>query len=273
MIDQSLPFPGLGPKQQKGSKPRCHRFTEGTKSEVASRLTSLIEPWGEVLPGDSWMPDGFDQCDEAELDIAERLISDPQSRTCLRSWWLAAPSRKSRTPNLDIASTCRVEGKRGILLIETKAHDAELRNEERGKPLRTEDQTGVSIDSRRNHVQIGACIQNASIALSGETKLDWALSRDRNYQMSNRFSWAWKLTELGIPAILVYLGFIGCEEMRKGSSQRPIASKEDWNEMVLAHSQSLFPRAVWNQRWTAHGQPFIPLIRAYSQSLDLVETL
>jgi len=89
--------------------------------------------------------------------------------------------------------------------------------------------------------------------------------------MANRFTWAWKITELGMPVILVYLGFMDCEEMRKGSAQRPITDKEDWQDMVHSHSQPLFPREVWNQEWHVHGQSFIPLIRVYEQCLSTWE--
>jgi hypothetical protein len=214
------------------------------------------------------MPDGFTQPDEAQLHISERIIPDRKMRESLLSWWLAVPgARRMRTPNWDVASTCSVHGKQGVLLIEAKAHDAELRNEERGKSLVAEDGKGVSIDSCRNHVRIGACIQDANLALSGQTKRVWALSRDWNYQMANRFSWAWKLSELGMPVILIYLGFTGCEEMRKGSGQKPIKDKDDWQQMVEAHSQRLFSREVWNQEWRVHNQSFIPLIRVDEQSL------
>lgn len=268
----TLRFPQLKENQQTGSKVRCHLLTSGTKAEVAQRLTALIQDFGEVLPTDSWMPDGFTQCDEAQLHSAERLIPEPKLRASLLSWWLAVPgARRTTTPNWDIASTCSVRGNPGLLLIEAKAHDAELRNEERGKPLGAEDGKGVSIDSRRNHVRIGACIQDASLALSAQTQLVWALSRDWNYQMANRFTWAWRLTELGIPVILIYLGFIGCGEMRKGATQRPITDEDDWQQMVHAHCQPLFPREVWNREWHVHGQSFIPLLRIYEQSLSSSE--
>ncbi len=272
MTDHIPGFPRLRPNQQTGSKPRCHLLTSGTKLEVAQRLTTIIEPWGEVLPSDSWMPDGFDHRDEAQLHAAKQLIPDPQVRTALLNWWLASPASNSTTPNWDIASTCLIGGKAGLVLIEAKAHDVELRKEEGGKPLQGKGDKGVSIDSRRNHVRIGASIQDASLALCGETKLAWALSRDWNYQMANRFAWAWKLAELGTPVILVYLGFTGCEEMRDGTSQLPIASKEDWEEMVQTHSQPLFSGEVWNRKWTVHGQSLIPLIRVYDQCLDVVGT-
>ena len=34
----------------------------------------------------------------------------------------------------------------------------------------------------------------------------------------NKVSWAWKLAELGLPVVLVYLGFIGCNDMAKDSA-------------------------------------------------------
>jgi len=259
-----LPFPQLNRNQQKGSKPRCHLLLSGAKAAVARRLTTLIAPFGEVTAENSWMPDGFTCCQEAQLTTAERIISDQHLRDSLLNWWLAVPGvSKPTTPNWDIASTCKIDGEPGILLIEAKAHDAELRNEERGKPLGKEDGKGVATETRRNHVSIGACIQEASLALSGETGLPWALSRDWNYQMANRFAWAWKLTELGKPVILVYLGFLGCEEM-----PIPIRNEQHWRELVEDHSRTLFPREVWNKSWTVHGHVLIPLIRVYDQRLD-----
>lgn len=268
MSDQWLiRFPALRRNQQTGSKPRCHLLTSGKKDEVAARLTKLISPWGHVHTSDSWMPDGFTDCEEAQLHTAERIILDPRVRSALANWWLAFYGPRTTTPNWDLASTCTVQGRPGVLLVEAKAHDAELRNEERGKPLGSEDGRGVSIESRRNHVRIGACIQEASLALSGETKLPWAFSRDWNYQMANRFSWSWKLTELGLPVILVYLGFLACNEMQKGESQEAFSCERDWEQLVYDHSYYLFPRDVWNRELRVHGQSLIPLIRTWSLPL------
>ncbi len=76
-------------------------------------------------------------------------------------------------------------------------------------------------------------------------------------------------TELGIPVILAYLGFISCEEMRKGR-QRPMSSQEEWEELVRNHSGPLFPNEVWNQEWRVHGQSFIPVILTSDQPLSRV---
>jgi hypothetical protein len=220
------------------------------------------------------MPKGFNHCEEAQLHKAEAIISDVKAREKLLNWWLAVPNaRRTTTPNWDIASTCVIHGMPGILLIEAKAHDAELRNEERGKPLGVEESKEVSLDSRRNHLRIGCSIQEAAIALSDQTKVNWALSRDYCYQMSNRFAWAWKVAELGMPVILIYLGFLDCWDMRNGADQRPLVSQHDWEQLVEAHSQPLFPQEVWNKEWQVHGRAFIPLVRTYRQPLEVPTTV
>jgi len=258
-----LAFPKLRRNQQKGSKPRCHLLTNGTASEVAARLTSLIEPWGDVRFTDCWMPSGFERCAEAQLHTANELIPDRQDRQALRDWWLAVSTEGTTTPNIDLASTCLVRGKQGLLLVEAKAHDAELRSEERGKQADNHSSNG----SQRNHDHIDLAIRAASNSLSEATKLKWSLSRDSRYQMSNRFAWAWKLAELGIPVILAYVGFVGCEEMRKGKKQRPISSQEQWEDMVCDHSRPLFPDEVWNREWHVRGHSLIPIIRTSNQAL------
>ncbi len=168
-----------------------------------------------------------------------------------------------RAPDLDIASTCTIEGNQGLLLIEAKAHDQELNNEQTG---RKNIEPPVSASARRNHLRIGWCIQDANIALANETGLPWALSRDWNYQMSNRFAWSWKLTELGVPVVLVYLGFLKAKEMEDRG--KPFANHADWERLVRAHSEPLFPPEVWGQRWMSNGRPLIPLIRSMEQPRD-----
>jgi hypothetical protein len=180
----------------------------------------------------------------------------------LKTWWLAVCTPTSRTPNLDIASTCRVGDERGLLLVEAKAHDQELIKEDTGKALRPP----VSVDARRNHVRIGGCIQEASLALTDATRRPWALSRDWNYQMSNRFAWAWKLAELGVPVILVYLGFLQADDMEEDST--PFADHAAWEELVRSHSAALAAPDIWNQSWNIHGRAVVPLIRTMYLSLD-----
>jgi hypothetical protein len=248
-------FERLKPKERRGSRPRCLLLTHGSPSVVATRLTTLVAPFANVAPSDCWMPQGLEDTAEATLPEAERLLP-PDVRSELKRWWLVAASNNTRTPNWDIASTCTIEGKSGIVLIEAKAHDQELIKEETG---RKNIKAPLSGDARRNLMRIDWAIRDASAALAEETRLTWALSRDWNYQMSNRFAWAWKLTDLRIPVVLVYLGLLNANEMKdKG---QPLADGAHWQNLVKRHSQVLFPTTVWDQRWMCGGQAFIPLIR------------
>ena len=68
------------------------------------------------------MPEGFCRAEEAQMDKAWRLLSPLQDRNSLRDWWLAVPGGNAQTPIWDIASTCTVDGRKGFLLVEAKAH-------------------------------------------------------------------------------------------------------------------------------------------------------
>lgn len=252
----------LRPKEQRGSKPRCHLLTHGSPELVAATLTDLVAPFAGIPPSHQWMPQGFEVTDEATLPEAERLLP-AEVRLELRRWWLAVTGNNTRTPNWDVASTCTIEGQAGILLIEAKAHNQELIKEEAG---RKSIEAPVSAAARRNLLRIDWAIRDASVSLAEATGLPWALSRDWNYQMSNRFAWSWKLAELGIPVALVYLGFLNSNEM--ADRGKPFATAGEWEELVLDHSKELFPSIVWGKRWSVNGVPFIPLIRSVEAALD-----
>lgn len=262
----------LRPIQRAGSRPRCHWLTEGLAYPVADRLTEMMAPHGVVSPSDHWMPQGFDVLDEAELHSAERLLpSDVRQR--LLDWWLAVPHARARTPNFDIASTCTIEGRRSLLLVEAKAHLEELEKERAGKPLAIDEKKGKPSEAARsNHDRIGAAIEVARAGLERDIaaapgSASWRISSDLHYQMSNRFAWAWKVAEQGIPVILVYLGFLRAEEMAE-RGRRTFDSPGDWERAVREHSAAIAPEGIWNQRWTVCGQPFVPLIRSREVSLS-----
>jgi len=255
----------LKPKEHRGSKPRCHLMTHGSLDAVAARLTGLAAPFAHISAADRWMPQGFVDLEEAQLHKAPLLL-DPSIRTQLSKWWLAPASGRAMTPNLDIASTCTVDGKPGLLLVEAKAHEEELNKEAAGKVLTS----NSSKDRKASHKTIGAAIASARDGLEKATALPWRISRDTHYQMSNRIAWAWKLTELGIPVVLVYLGFLKAGEM--ADRGRPFADHTDWERLVRAHSEPLFPAEVWGHRWRCNAQPLIPLIRSIEQAVVREET-
>jgi hypothetical protein len=207
------------------------------------------------------MPVGFEDPREAQLQRAPRLIDGSIGKQ-LASWWLASANQRTRTPNFDIASTCKIGEVPGLLLVEAKAHEDELTHEAGGKllrrkPSRSEKVEGAEDIRDPNHVRIGAAIEEARAGLQHMTSLPWNISRDTCYQMSNRFAWAWKLTQLGIPVVLVYLGFLRAVDMSK-----PFANDAAWECLVKAQSQALFPPQVWGQQWGAGVNTLVPLIRS-----------
>lgn len=244
----------LHPKERRGSKPRCHLLTHDVPEEVGVRLTRLIQPWGRVDATDRWMPRRFTHIAEAQLGRVDDLLA-PAVGQALVNWWLAVP-KGARIPHWDIASTCTVAGQPGLLLIEAKAHDVELATEQAGNRQEPRE----TANSRRNREHIADCFRQANFALAVTTGLPWSLSIKHHYQMSNRFAWAWKLTELGIPVILVYLGFLNALEM--SNIGVPFQNHKSWEELVLAHAEPLFSSQVWNKEWSSPGQPSVPLIRS-----------
>ncbi len=84
--------------------------------------------------------------------------------------------------------------------------------------------------------------------------------------MSNRFAWAWKLTDLGVPTVLVYLGFLNAGEM--SDRGKPIPDATAWETLVKEHSRALFPAEVWNRAWSLKGSPLVPLIRSLEMKLE-----
>lgn len=251
----------LRAKERRGSKPRCHLVTHGAPEIVANRLTALVEPFASVGLRDDWMPQGFTNVQECQLHKASRLIDEPL-RKQLEEWWLPPASARTMTPNFDIASTCTIAGKRGLVLIEAKAHDEELNKEGCGRRI-TE---CASEDRKKSHETIGKAIEGARDGLAFSTSLSWHISRDSHYQMSNRFAWCWKLAHLGVPVVLIYLGFLNAGEM--ADRGKPFSNAAEWEELVRLHSAPLFATGIWNRTWVINDVPFTPLIRSMNQLLD-----
>jgi hypothetical protein len=238
----------------------------GDRSTVAQRLTQLVDLPEVIVTLDSrWMPRGapilksdgvwdVTPAEEVKIDRLNDLIL-PEESEQLRHWWLAA-SGTANTPNWDIASTCEIDGKSGLLLIEAKAHEMELRGEEKGKKLNPT----ATDSSFANHLQIGRAIADAAAGFQQATSRPWAISRDQRYQMSNRFATACKITEIGYPVVLVYLGFLNAHEM--SDQGLPFKMHDQWDLQVKMHSKPLFPEDVWNNHWNINGQKFVPLIRS-----------
>lgn len=256
----------------RGSRPRCVLMVDGNREEVAIRLTRLVNlPDVVVSPSDTWMPHGKPVCRggswdpsparEVELDKPNELVCR-EVQLQLRRWWLEVPGRGrgARTLNWDIASTCRIMNKSGLLLIEAKAHSKEL--DAGGKPLASD----ASPNSIRNHERIRLAIDEAAAEFERATGKRWNISRDHHYQLSNRFAWSWKLVSLGIPVVLLYLGFLNAQDMAADGTL--FSSAAEWDSTLKRHCISAVDETCWGQWVDIAGVPFIALARGIDQPFN-----
>jgi len=258
-----------------GSRPRAVLMMDADDRQVvADRLTRIVgHPQVVVTAQHQWMPTGkpvpkkdgsWDKspANEAKLSSSTKLLDD-MTRKELQSWWLEFTSG-ANVPNWDIASQCHVGGVPGLLLVEAKAHGGELDENPTGKRPPT------TLNGWKNHQKIGRAIADASAELQFATRLPWAISRDKCYQLSNRFAWSWKLASLGIPVVLVYLGFLDATEMPEPRFREEAEGEHCWKTTVVKYGDGTVPTQVWEDNYTIDidGVPLIPRIRTYNQQFD-----
>jgi hypothetical protein len=236
----------------KGSRLRCLMATSLADREVATFLNQLVQPHAQVSVEDTWQPRGLLQGDEARLGEAATFLTADQ-REALTAWWLTVRER-ANTPNWDIVSTCQVDGGQGLVIVEAKAHRGELHCD------------GKSPGNSENDKCISAAVAAANHALGG-VAAGWSLCTDTHYQLCNRFAWAWKVASLGVPVILVYLGFLDADEMGDGALRTP----EAWRACLLAHAHGVIPPGAWAQRLPAGKSWFVPIIRVARVSACALE--
>ena len=241
---------------------------EGKRVDVAERLTRLASlPDVVVSDKDRWQPSGrpvhksgsWDTTPSDEVDFARpNDLVPPETLGRLQTWWLVVQSPRTRMPTWDLVATCTIRDSPGLLLVEAKAYDRELSVSGKTAP--------TSSNGRRNHERIGVAIEEANRGLALANGRPWALSRDSHYQLSNRFAWAWKLASLGVPVVLVYLGFLNAVEMTDRGS--PFESGDKWDSILMDHSSGLVHCGSWDE-WLEIGDvPMIPVVRSYDQPFE-----
>ena len=186
------------------------------------------------------MPQGFLQPDEARLDDHNGFLTPEQVENVV-TWWLAV-RQNANTPNWDVVSKCTVGGHPGLILLEAKAHADELNPHD-----------CCAAGNELNRQRIVEAIKGASTALGQ----GWSLTADGRYQLSNRFAWAWKIASLGVPVVLICLGFLDAQEM-----DHPFDNHAAWERCLHQYADSFVPRTAWNSKIMVNGTPLIPLIRS-----------
>ncbi len=179
-----------------------------------------------------WQPKGYSEPDEACLDDSgDQFIEGKNYWNDLAAWWLVHRGRANK-PNWDLVVTCDIAGMPGLALVEAKAHDREL--DWGGKRL----YFGASAKSAENHEHIGKAIAEASVALS-KIVPGVNISRDSHYQLANRLAYSWKIASMGIPVILVYLGFTGDVGIRDVGT--PLQDHTHWEAIMHTYTAGVLP--------------------------------
>ena len=225
-----------------GSRMHVLDWVEPSPHAFLGSLNELIRPSGAAVGvNDFWLPRSRAQHGEALLTKpCAPLIEEALSKT-LRQWWLAVDRPKANEPNWDLAATALLHGQvKGLVLVEAKAHEEELRREIKGKRLEAD----ASDNSHRNHEKIDKRIGEACDALGGSA-IGVNIARDSHYQFSNRIAFAWKLATEGVPVVLIYLGFTGDEGI---TDQSPLIRDDaHWRDLMMEHMDGVYPASLVEQ--------------------------
>jgi hypothetical protein len=173
-------------------------------------------------------------------------------RNELRRWWLVH-HRGANTPNWDLVVACEIDGRSGLVLVEAKANCAELKAD--GKPLLA----SHTNRSSANHERIRRAIAEARAGLAA-AGYEASIDIDSHYQLANRVAFTWKLAALGVPTVLVYLGFTGDHGIRDVGA--PLADDAHWRKTFFEHSQPVVPESIVDRRLDLLGAPAWILVRS-----------
>ncbi len=240
-------------REFKGSRNRCLLVTSQPREKVASFFSQISPRNFSIAKTDSWGPCGYGQPDEPKLGETKSLLND-NDRKIVTDWWLAKPGR-ANTPNWDMVSTCQYEGHKGIILVEAKSHEGEFEG----------DCCGAK--DRDNLKRIQDALKEAT---DGWNQLlnGFSLSAEKYYQLSNRFALAWKLAMMGIPVVLVYLGFLNAWDMDDGK-RKLLTSHDQWKDCLIAKLNGRVPEGVWDRTFDVNGTPLTVSICSASVEADV----
>ena len=134
--------------------------------------------------------------------------------------------------------------------MEAKAHSTELLA------------VGKKPGNEQNEQSIRAAIAEANKGFGGQAR-GWHLTADNHYQLCNRFAWAWKVASLGVPVVLVYLGFLNADEMGADAFH----SVADWDNCLRNYADGVVPGDAWNYRLAVRSDS-----GALVPSISLIQT-
>ena len=222
--------------------------------EFIPELLTLAQPIECCVTSTSlWQPVSYRRPGEARLEtFGPRAFPRGVAWQSLTSWWLRH-TRGANTPNWDLALSCRIDGQMGLLLVEAKANVPELKDA--GKRNDPE----ASAASAENHEQICSAINDARVALEAHAP-GITISADTHYQLSNRIAFAWKLASLGVPTVLIFLGFTG--DTGIADVGEPFSDEDHWQRTFHSHLEAVCRAPLCERSIQVGPAPFWVLVRS-----------
>jgi hypothetical protein len=233
---------------------RKHVLDWVAQPSFTTELVELLSPVPVQISADSkYMPLGVERPLEARLETFGPAWMPTLPWPDLRDWWLKH-KRGANTPNWDMAVGCTIEGRPGLVLVEAKANWRELGRGGKVPGRKPSDK------SKENHDHIGRAIDEAC---AGWKQIDPRvfICRDSHYQLANRLAFTWKLATLGVPVVLVYLGFIGDEGIRADAGA-PFLDDREWQRAFSEYTSGVIPLELFKKRIDLGAAPVWLLSRS-----------
>lgn len=170
-----------------------------------------------------------------------------------RKWWIAF---KGNRPTWDLICHLEIDEKPGLLLVEAKAHQAEMSEKDKKSEVDKKNHRSIA-----NDLSIRLRLAETSLALGDMELGRFHLSADHDYQLSNRLVYLYKLASDGVPVVLLYLGWTNSPDW----PDDPFTDKFAWNEAVEGHFKRIGPwEFVEMKHQLESGVPFQMIVRGIS---------
>ena len=224
--------------EYKGSKKHILELIDS--NDFIATLNTILLPYQAKITDKKYMqPKG--SLDVSECGIQTFITKNKLSERFptlvdfdFNKWW---SPHSGKTPTWDMISLCKLHGKDAILLVEAKAHQTEF-----AKSGKTKLKLDATENTKKNLKNIEDKIEEACVSLNSTYK-GFNISTTKTYQLSNRVAFAWKLNQLQVPVVLLYLGFIGDDYFKN-----KFESKSVWEEKFNNYIKGIVPTVFINNK-------------------------
>ena len=234
-------------------------LTDGIADQVGQRLTGLVgRPEVEVSAEDRWQPQGTRDVREAELDKLRKgsaVSTDRRDSPAVAG--VVAGRGQGQVEDTELGHRQHLHGlwqKRSS----TRGGEGALGGILKGRQVRRRACQPETDRERARGSDRRGCERRPAVR--------GGLSVEHHFQLANRFAWSWKLATLGVPVVLVYLGFLDAVEMTDKRS--PFGSDDDWKNVLLEYCRDTIDAACWETTLDVRGTPLLPLMRSDPQPFE-----